>query len=133
MNSSLFQTHLYFCRYQRKKLCKKREGWLIFSDLKHPLFLKSVKLINIWFQRILKFLIYFYPPASKGSKGGSKFNWKKKSTYPCIWCQRICLSVVNSDPNYLRTGKTEWAKQKFRTSMAKTHTSKNFICPKSGR
>ena len=23
----------------------------------------------------------------------------------------VCLSVVNFDPNYLRTGKTEWAKK----------------------
>ena len=38
----------------------------------------------------------YYPPASKASKGGSKFNWKKKSTYPCIRCQRIQLyQIVN--------------------------------------
>ena len=33
------------------------------------------------------------------SKGGSKFNWKKKSTFPRIWCQRICLSVCLSTLN----------------------------------
>ena len=30
---------------------------------------------------------------------------------PRIWCQKICLSMINFDPNYLRTGKTEWAKK----------------------
>ena len=25
--------------------------------------------------------------------GRYKFNWKKKSAYPRIWCQRICLSA----------------------------------------
>ena len=44
----------------------------------------------------------------------------------------VCLSVVNSNPNYLRTGKKEWAKKKFKTSMAKSHISKFLICPKSG-
>ena len=44
----------------------------------------------------------------------------------------VCLSVINFDPNYLRTGRTEWAEIFFRTSMAKSHVSKNFICPKSG-
>ena len=35
----------------------------------------------------------FNPPASEASEGVSKFNWKKKSTYPRIRYQRICLSV----------------------------------------
>ena len=26
------------------------------------------------------------------------------------FCLSVCLSVTNFDPNYLRTGKTEWAK-----------------------
>ena len=37
-----------------------------------------------------------YPPASKATKEGDKFKWKKKSTYPRIWCQWICLSVCLS-------------------------------------
>ena len=37
----------------------------------------------------------FNPPASEASKGCSKFNWKKKSTYPRIWCQRICPFVCD--------------------------------------
>ena len=42
---------------------------------------------------------------------------EKKYTYPRIWCQRICpsvcLSVINFDLNYLRTGQTEWAKKNW--------------------
>ena len=37
----------------------------------------------------------FHLPTSEASKGGSKFKWKKKSTYPRIWWQRICLSVCD--------------------------------------
>ena len=33
--------------------------------------------------------------------------------YTCIWCQRVCLSVclsdTNFDPNYIKTGRREWA------------------------
>ena len=36
-----------------------------------------------------------YPPASEASKGGSKFNWKKKSAYPHI------LAVI--DTHLMRT------------------------------
>ena len=32
----------------------------------------------------------------------------------------VCLSVTKFDPNYLRTGRTEWAEIFFWTSMAKT-------------
>ena len=39
--------------------------------------------------------------------GGRKFNWKKKSTKECVRLS-VCLSITNFDPNYLRTGKTEW-------------------------
>ena len=45
----------------------------------------------------------------------------------------VCLTVTEFDPNYLRTGKTEWAEKIFRTSMAKSHVSKNLICLKRGR
>ena len=41
----------------------------------------------------------------------------------------VCLSVVNFDPNYPKTGKTEWAK-KIMTSMAKTHVSKKNLSMK---
>ena len=82
-------------------------------------------------------------PCKRSEQGGSKFNWNKKSTYPCIWCHRICLSVrpsvrpsvhlsvTNFDPYYLRTGKTEQAETFFRTSMAKSNDSK-IICLKNG-
>ena len=32
-------------------------------------------------------------PCEQIEQGGSKFNGKKKSTHPLIWCQRICLFV----------------------------------------
>ena len=35
----------------------------------------------------------WFIPCQRSEKGVSKFNWKKKSTYPHIWCQRICRSV----------------------------------------
>ena len=39
----------------------------------------------------------------------------------------VCLSVINFDPNLLRSGKKEWAEIFFETSMAKRHVSKFFI------
>ena len=36
-------------------------------------------------------------------------------------------------PNYLWTGKTEWAEICFRTFMAKKHVSRIYNCQKSGR
>ena len=38
--------------------------------------------------------------------------------------------MVNFDPNYLSTRKTEWVLKKIRTSMAKTHVSKNLFVQK---
>ena len=37
----------------------------------------------------------------------SKFNWKKKSTYP-PYMVSVCL-LQKFYPNYLRTGKTQWS------------------------
>ena len=54
------------------------QTWLIFWSVKWP------------------FNLPIYPPVSEASKVGSKFNWKKKSAHPCIWCQRIYLSVCLS-------------------------------------
>ena len=34
-------------------------------------------------------------PCEWREKGGSKFNWKRKTTCPVIWCQRISLSVCD--------------------------------------
>ena len=47
-------------------------------------------------------------------EGGSKFNWKKKIHIPpCMVSKNlsVCPSVINFDPNYLRTDKTKWAKK----------------------
>ena len=47
-------------------------------------------------------------PASEASKEVENFDWRKKHTPICIWCQGIrhsvCLSVTKFDPNYLWTG-----------------------------
>ena len=37
----------------------------------------------------------FLSPVSKASREVANLTWKKKSTHPHIWCQRICLSVCN--------------------------------------
>ena len=52
-----------------------------------------IKFINLFLD---KAKIDVDPPASEARKGDSKFNWKEKSAYPLIWCQRICLSVCLS-------------------------------------
>ena len=36
---------------------------------------------------------HWLSPCERSEQGGSKFNRKKKSPYPCTWCQKICLSV----------------------------------------
>ena len=46
---------------------------------------------------------------------GSKINWKKNPQTTVYGVKEIvtltvCLSVTNFDPNFLRTGKTQWAK-----------------------
>ena len=72
------------------------------------------------------------PPASKGSREVANLTERKKSTYPVYGIKEfVCLSVLNFDPKYLRTGWTEWAQNFFLTSMAKTCVSKIFIFPKS--
>ena len=64
-----------------------------------------------------------YPPASKASREVANFNEKKKSTYPRIWCQRICLSVClsvkNFDPIISGLAEQNGLKKKFRTFWAK--------------
>ena len=54
----------------------------------------------------------YYPPTSEASKGGSKFNRKKKSPLYDVK-EFVRLSVINFDPDCLGTGKTDWAKKKF--------------------
>ena len=54
------------------------------------------------------------PHESKGSMGGSKFNWKIKihiTPYMVSKNFSVCPSMTNFDPNYLWTGWTEWAKK----------------------
>ena len=89
----------------------------IFAQLNHsPLQKRAIKLF-VTGPKLDKPVVMqaSLSPCKRSEQGGSKFNLKKKSTHPRIWCQRnclsVCLSVVNFDPNYLRTGKTEWAKK----------------------
>ena len=64
--------------------------------------------------------------------GGSKFNWKKKIHMHlyCTYCQRICLSVVNFDPNYLRTGWKERTAKKFGQDYLIFHLTRTKTIPK---
>ena len=48
----------------------------------------------------------FYPPASKASREEANLTERKNTHTPRIWCQRICLSVTNFDPKYLRINRT---------------------------
>ena len=58
-----------------------------------------------------------YPPASEASREVENFDWKKNPHSPvyCVKNLSVCLSVTNFDPNYLRTGRIEWAENKIGT------------------
>ena len=45
----------------------------------------------------------------------------------------VCLSVAKFDPNYLRTGKTEWAKIFLGHLLQKAMSQKFFVCKVLGR
>ena len=70
--------------------------------------------------------------------------WKKKSTHPLIWCLRIflpvCLSLTNVDPNYLGTGRIEWAEffkgifdKMMNLHLTRTKNQSNFFATFSTR
>ena len=63
-----------------------------------------------------KFILLY--PASEASREVANLTERKNLKTPvygvkefvCLSvCLSACLSVINFDPNYLRTGKTEWA------------------------
>ena len=61
-----------------------------------------------------------HPPASKARREVANLTERKNLHTPVYGVKEfVCLSVVNFDPNYLRTGKREWAEIFFWTSMAK--------------
>ena len=63
------------------------KGWAD-SDLEE----KWNKTGHDWFQGLHNWVS---SPYEQSKQGGSKFNWKKKSAYPCVLCQRIviCLPI----------------------------------------
>ena len=53
-----------------------------------------------------------YLPASEASSEVANLNERRNlhtSGVKEFVCLSVCLSVINFDPNYLRTGRTEWA------------------------
>ena len=64
--------------------------------------------------QLIKLLpLNIYPTASEASREVENFDWRKKHTLTRILCQNfVRLSVTNFDPNYLRTGRIEWAEKK---------------------
>ena len=52
------------------------------------------------------------PPASQASREVANLAKRKNVHTPVFGVKKfVCPSVVNFDPNYLRTGKTEWGKK----------------------
>ena len=73
------------------------------------------------------------PPAREESRKVANLTERKNQHIPVYGvkefvCLSVCLSVTKFDPNYLRTGKTEWAKKNVMASMAKRYVSKFFVC-----
>ena len=55
-----------------------------------------------------------YPPASEASREVANLTERKNPHTPVHGVKNfVRLSVINFNPNYLRTGKTEWANKKF--------------------
>ena len=51
-----------------------------------------------------------YPPASKANREAANLTERKNPHTPVYGVKEfVCLSIINFDPNYLRTGRTEWA------------------------
>ena len=75
-----------------------------------------------------------YHPASEASREVANLTERKNLHTPVYGVKEfVFLSVVNFDPNYLRTSKTELAKKSFRLSKAKTHVSNFLFLHKNGR
>ena len=57
---------------------------------------------------------------SEASREVANLTERKNSNAPVYsFKEFFCLSVTNFDPNYNRTGRTEWAEIFLRTSLAK--------------
>ena len=73
-----------------------------------------------------KMIVWKYcPPASEGSREVANFvKSKKLKKHPptCTLCPKFdCPSLMKLDPKYLRTGRIEWAKPNFRSSLPQSH------------
>ena len=62
----------------------------------------------------------FYPPASEASREVANLT-ERKNTHPPVHGVKelVCLSVMNFDLNYLRTGKIGWADIFWGISLSK--------------
>ena len=73
-----------------------------------------------------------YPPASEASREVANLTEIKNPHAPVYGVKEfVRLSVTKFDPNYLRTGKAEWAEIFYSTSMAKRYISKFYICSRN--
>ena len=80
----------------------------------------NYKHINLLKQFDAKKIIIILSPYEQSKKGSSKFNWKKNPHTPVNGVKEfVCLSLVNFDPNHLKTGRTEGAENKFATLAAR--------------
>ena len=67
-----------------------------------------------------KKLLLFYPPTSKARREVANLTEKKNPHTPVNGVKEfVCLSLVNFDPNHLKTGRTEGAENKFATLAAR--------------
>ena len=74
------------------------------------------------------------PQASEGSREVANSTERKNPHTPVYGVKEcVCLSVINFDPNYLRTGRTEWPEIALRTSKAKRRLKKKFVRKVVGR
>ena len=73
-----------------------------------------------------------YPPASKVSREVANLTERKNPHIPIYGVNEfVCLPVTKFDPNYLRTGKTDWAAI-FLGHLRQKTMSQKFLCVRKG-
>ena len=71
----------------------------------------------------------YYPPASEANREVANLTKRKNPHTPVYGVKEfVCLSVTKFNPNYLRTGKTEWAEKFliFLLTRTKNHLKKSL-------
>ena len=70
---------------------------VFMTDFYHlcSLYQRQIKQLDahLTFSLLQDFFNFPYPLASEASREVANLTERKKSAYPCKWCQRICLSV----------------------------------------